>query len=86
MAITAVTERVIISVKGDVSDWKLQLKTMLQALKKQPGYLRTRWGPWHEDMQQLDLLIGALCHDFNLKVLTLSVTDILSRLGEHRSQ
>ncbi|KAM0329306.1 hypothetical protein ACHAQA_004611 [Verticillium albo-atrum] len=54
----AVTERVIIPVKGDVENWKLQLKFMLQTLKNQEGYLRTRWGPWSEDLQKLDLIIG----------------------------
>ncbi|KAH8886301.1 hypothetical protein GQ53DRAFT_796890 [Thozetella sp. PMI_491] len=54
----AVTERVIFSVKGGVEDWKEGLKLVLQTLKQQPGYLRTRWGPWSENMQKLDLLIG----------------------------
>ncbi|KAH8895192.1 hypothetical protein GQ53DRAFT_855345 [Thozetella sp. PMI_491] len=54
----AVTERLIIPVNGGVDDWKEQLKTFLLTLKKQPGYLRTRWGPWEENMQKLDLIIG----------------------------
>ncbi|KAK3943897.1 hypothetical protein QBC46DRAFT_416695 [Diplogelasinospora grovesii] len=55
---SGITERVIIPVAGGVEDWKEQLKFFLQSLKEQPGYLRTRWGPWSEDMQKLDLLIG----------------------------
>ncbi len=55
---TGVTERLTLPVVGDTENWKLQLKTQLQALKTQPGYLRTRWGPWSEDMQKLDLLVG----------------------------
>ncbi|KAF9876909.1 hypothetical protein CkaCkLH20_05755 [Colletotrichum karsti] len=54
----AVTERVIIPVKGPIDEWKEQLKSMLQALQNQPGYLRTRWGPWSEDPQKLELLTG----------------------------
>ncbi|KAF4878945.1 hypothetical protein COL154_005727 [Colletotrichum chrysophilum] len=54
----AVTERVIIPVKGGIDDWKEQLKSMLQVLQNQPGYLRTRWGPWSEDPQKLELLAG----------------------------
>jgi hypothetical protein len=53
-----VTERAIFTVTGGVEDWKHGLKLVLQTLKQQPGYLRTRWGPWSEDMQKLDLLIG----------------------------
>lgn len=53
-----VTERVIISVTGDVESWKEQLKVLLQTLKEQPGHLRTRWGPHSEDQQKLELLIG----------------------------
>ncbi|TDZ34472.1 hypothetical protein C8035_v010581 [Colletotrichum spinosum] len=52
----AVTERVIIPVKGGVNDWKEQLKFMLQSLQRQPGHLRTRWGPWLDDAQRLELL------------------------------
>ncbi|KAJ2898788.1 hypothetical protein MKZ38_003658 [Zalerion maritima] len=55
---TAVTERCTIPVKGGVEDWKNQLKQFLQMLRKQDGYLRTRWGPCSEDMQRLELLIG----------------------------
>lgn len=55
-----VAERVVLSVKGGVEDWKEQLKFLLQTLKTQPGYVRTRWGPWEEDMQKLDLIIGEL--------------------------
>jgi hypothetical protein len=55
---SGVTERVIFPVKGGVEDWKHGLKLILQTLKQQPGYIRTRWGPWSEDMQYLDLLIG----------------------------
>ncbi|OLN92775.1 hypothetical protein CCHL11_06730 [Colletotrichum chlorophyti] len=54
----AVTERVTIPVKGGAEDWKEQLQYMLQALGRQPGYLRTRWGPWTEDQQKLELLTG----------------------------
>jgi hypothetical protein len=52
------TERVIVPVKGGVEDWKEQLKVLLQTLKEQKGYLRTRWGPHSEDLQKLELLIG----------------------------
>ncbi|GKT65053.1 dimeric alpha-beta barrel containing protein [Colletotrichum tofieldiae] len=54
----AVTERVTIPVLGGVENWKEQLKFMLQTLGKQPGYLRTRWGPWSEDQQKLELITG----------------------------
>lgn len=54
----AVTERVTIPVLGGVENWKEQLKFMLQTLSKQPGYLRTRWGPWTEDQQKLELITG----------------------------
>ncbi|XP_044721732.1 uncharacterized protein HRG_04647 [Hirsutella rhossiliensis] len=53
-----VTEFNIIPVKGGVEDWKEQLKLLLQTLKKQDGYLRTRWGPCNENMQRLVLSIG----------------------------
>jgi hypothetical protein len=56
----AVTERLFIPVTGGVEDWKLQLKFFLQVLKNQQGYLRTRWGPWSEDLQRLELSIGKL--------------------------
>ncbi|KAK2017159.1 hypothetical protein LZ32DRAFT_666278 [Colletotrichum eremochloae] len=56
--VNAVTERVTIPVLGSVENWKDQLKSMLQALNKQPGCLRTRWGPWTEDQQKLELIIG----------------------------
>lgn len=55
---SSVTERWIIPVVGGVEDWKNQLKVVLQTLKKQDGYLRTRWGPCSENMQRLELLIG----------------------------
>lgn len=54
----AVTERLFIPVQGDVENWKLQLKFFLQVLKNQQGYLRTRWGPWSENLQVLELSIG----------------------------
>ncbi|KAF6811826.1 hypothetical protein CPLU01_15041 [Colletotrichum plurivorum] len=54
----AVTERVIIPVRGSIDAWREPLKFLLQALQKQPGYLRTRWGPWREDPQKLELLTG----------------------------
>ncbi|THV47662.1 hypothetical protein BGAL_0296g00020 [Botrytis galanthina] len=54
----AITERVILSVNGGVEEWKDGLKFMLQTLKTQDGYLRTRWGPHSEDQQKLELLIG----------------------------
>ncbi|KAF7883241.1 uncharacterized protein EAF02_005161 [Botrytis sinoallii] len=53
-----ITERVILSVSGGVEEWKEGLKFMLQTLKTQDGYLRTRWGPHSEDQQKLELLIG----------------------------
>ncbi|KAJ0162673.1 hypothetical protein CTA2_4198 [Colletotrichum tanaceti] len=62
----AVTERVTIPMLGGIEDWKEQLKFMLQALSRQPGYLRTRWGPWSEDQQKLELITGwadAEAHD-----------------------
>lgn len=55
---SATTERIIVPVKGDVDEWKEQLKVLLQTLKEQKGYLRTRWGPYSEDLQKLELLIG----------------------------
>ncbi|KAI3393225.1 hypothetical protein diail_4552 [Diaporthe ilicicola] len=55
---TAITERVIIPVKGGVEDWKEPYKQLLLTLKDQPGYIRTRWGPRSEDPQTLDLMIG----------------------------
>ncbi|KAF6827585.1 hypothetical protein CMUS01_08953 [Colletotrichum musicola] len=54
----AVTERVIIPVRGSIDTWREPLKFLLQTLQKQPGYLRTRWGPWREDPQKLELLTG----------------------------
>ncbi|KAL2876516.1 hypothetical protein SGCOL_008325 [Colletotrichum sp. CLE4] len=59
----AVTERVTIPVLGGVENWKEQLKFMLQTLSKQPGYLRTRWGPWTEDQQKLELITGWISPD-----------------------
>ncbi|OHE99877.1 hypothetical protein CORC01_04778 [Colletotrichum orchidophilum] len=59
----AVTERVTIPVRGGVENWKEQLKFMLQALSKQPGYLRTRWGPWSEDQQKIELITGWVSPD-----------------------
>ncbi|KAI3546319.1 hypothetical protein CABS01_15332 [Colletotrichum abscissum] len=59
----AVTERVTIPVLGGVENWKEQLKFMLQTLSKQPGYLRTRWGPWTEDQQKLELITGWVSPD-----------------------
>ncbi|GJD04863.1 hypothetical protein ColKHC_13688 [Colletotrichum higginsianum] len=62
----AVTERVTIPVLGGIENWKEQLKFMLQALSRQPGYLRTRWGPWSEDHQKLEVMTGwttAEAHD-----------------------
>ncbi|KAK1719293.1 hypothetical protein BDP67DRAFT_459097 [Colletotrichum lupini] len=53
-----VTERMIIPVKGTKEDWKEPPKTYLLALKTQDGYLRTRWGPWSENEQVLDLISG----------------------------
>ncbi|WQF83718.1 hypothetical protein CDEST_08732 [Colletotrichum destructivum] len=53
-----VTERMIIPVKGTKEDWKEPLKAYLLALKQQDGYLRTRWGPWSENEQILDLISG----------------------------
>ncbi|EFQ31882.1 hypothetical protein CGRA01v4_13045 [Colletotrichum graminicola] len=56
--VNAVTERVTIPVLGGIENWKDQLKFMLQALDNQPGRLRTRWGPWTEDQQKLELITG----------------------------
>ncbi|GKT46593.1 uncharacterized protein ColSpa_06774 [Colletotrichum spaethianum] len=55
---TGVTERMIIPVKGTKEDWKEPLKAYLLALKQHDGYLRTRWGPWSENEQILDLISG----------------------------
>ncbi|KAK1561596.1 uncharacterized protein LY79DRAFT_686186 [Colletotrichum navitas] len=55
---TPVTERMIIPVRGTKEDWKEPLKAYLLALKQQNGYLRSRWGPWSENEQNLDLLSG----------------------------
>ncbi|WYZ37742.1 hypothetical protein EsH8_II_001248 [Colletotrichum jinshuiense] len=55
---TGVTERMIIPVKGTKADWSEPLKAYLLALKTQDGYLRTRWGPWSENEQILDLISG----------------------------
>ncbi|RAL61522.1 hypothetical protein DID88_009561 [Monilinia fructigena] len=41
----SITERVILSVKGGVDEWKDALKVMLQTLKARDGYLRTRYFP-----------------------------------------
>ncbi|KUJ20047.1 uncharacterized protein LY89DRAFT_682848 [Mollisia scopiformis] len=54
----AITERLILPVTGGVDAWKEPLKFMLQTLKKQDGYIRTRWGPHSEDESKLELLIG----------------------------
>lgn len=61
-----VTEKYIIPVTGGVEDWKNQLKFVLQTLKKQDGYLRTRWGPCNEDMQRLALIVGTLTYPLEL--------------------
>ncbi|TDZ25377.1 hypothetical protein Cob_v001648 [Colletotrichum orbiculare MAFF 240422] len=53
-----VTERMLIPVRGTKEDWKEPLKAYLLALKAQDGYLRTRWGPWAENEQILDLISG----------------------------
>ncbi|TQN66767.1 hypothetical protein CSHISOI_08680 [Colletotrichum shisoi] len=55
---TGITERMIIPVKGTKEDWKEPLKAYLLALKQQDGYLRTRWGPWSENEQIMDLISG----------------------------
>jgi hypothetical protein len=54
----AITERLLLQVKGDTETWKEQLKVLLQTLKTQDGYIRTRWGPHSENQQMLELLIG----------------------------
>lgn len=54
----AITERVIIPVKGGVDDWKEAYKQFLLTLKEQPGFIRSRWGPRSENMAVLDLLVG----------------------------
>ncbi|KAK1994605.1 hypothetical protein LX36DRAFT_583998 [Colletotrichum falcatum] len=55
---TPITERMIFSVKGTKEVWKEPLKAYLLALKQQDGYLRSRWGPWSENEQNIDLLSG----------------------------
>lgn len=64
----AITERVIIPVKGGVDDWKEPYKQFLLTLKEQPGFIRTRWGPRSENMGVIDLLVGTghLHHRFIL--------------------
>ncbi|ORY55864.1 uncharacterized protein BCR38DRAFT_414723 [Pseudomassariella vexata] len=54
---SAITERISISIQGTVEELKIPLKPFLQVLKEQPGYIRTRWGPQFEDMQKLELLL-----------------------------
>lgn len=54
----AITERVIIPVKGGVDDWKEPYKQFLLTLKEQPGFIRTRWGPRSENMGVIDLMTG----------------------------
>lgn len=61
-----VTEKCIIPVTGGVEDWKDQLKFVLQTLKKQDGFLRTRWGPCNEDMQRLALIVGTSIYPFDI--------------------
>lgn len=53
-----VTERLILPVQGGVDGWKDAIKVLLQTLKKQEGYIRTRWGPHFEDESKLEFLIG----------------------------
>lgn len=55
----AITDRLVLPVKGGVEDWKEPYKQFLLSLKEQPGYIRTRWGPRSEDMNTIDLLIGS---------------------------
>ncbi|KAJ4393847.1 hypothetical protein N0V93_003062 [Gnomoniopsis smithogilvyi] len=54
----AITERIILPVKGGVDDWKEPYKQFLLTLKEQPGFIRSRWGPRSENMGVLDLLTG----------------------------
>lgn len=58
MSDNAITDRLIIPVKGNVDDWKEDFKQFLLTLKGQPGFIRFRWGPRSEDMGVLDLLTG----------------------------
>ncbi|TVY84176.1 hypothetical protein LSUE1_G000952 [Lachnellula suecica] len=53
-----ITERLTLSVKLGVDEWKEQVKFLLQTLKKQEGNIRTRWGPHAEDESKLEFLIG----------------------------
>lgn len=39
----AITERVILTVNGNVDEWKEPLQFMLETLKAQDGHLRTRY-------------------------------------------
>lgn len=54
----AITDRLIIPVKGSVEDWKEDYKQFLLTLKEQQGFIRSRWSPRSEDMGVLDLMIG----------------------------
>jgi hypothetical protein len=54
-----VTERLLIPTTGGVEAWKETVKFLLQTLKVQDGNIRTRWGPWSEDENILEFLVGA---------------------------
>lgn len=58
MSDNAITDRLIVPVKGGVDDWKEDFKQFLLCFKGQPGFLRFRWGPRSEDLNTLDLLTG----------------------------
>ncbi|TGO86457.1 hypothetical protein BPOR_0302g00100 [Botrytis porri] len=80
----AITERVILSVSGGVEEWKDGLKFMLQTLKTQEGYLRTRWGPHSEDQQKLELLIGwESTEAFTKFQATPAFQDLLAQVKPH---
>lgn len=76
----AVTERLILPVTGGVDNWKEPLKFMLQTLKKQDGYIRTRWGPFSEDESKLELLIGK---PLILLIASCKQANGYRRLGNH---
>lgn len=66
-----ITERLILHVKGAVEDWSPAVKILLQTLKTQEGYVRTRWGPQMENMNNLEFLIGKNLKSFPLILLLL---------------
>ena len=52
-----VTQRLILTVQTG-ADRKEPLKFLLQTFEKQGGNIRPRWGPYSENVDNLELLIG----------------------------